>query len=318
MRRYMQIVESKQTLAELQTTQGAAPPPVIPDHGDQGGPKGGAYWLKGAAMIRVPGGGRDDVGENDFAIQVYLHPEAFGLSLDDVIATYNRMYHNTEHMQRVLKLYQQEGEVGYLQSLGMRMAGMNTLFENGWGYLRYEPDFERITILAATAWAKRVVGAASQKFHFIQMEEVAITLFGKNKSSFRFRREDFPGFTGLFGAIMDWLRTGQIPTQVWYYAIVPSVATVTNGLKADFRYVSANHYNKKAYAITVYPHGMVDMRPTNFEGVMIRFPQEALPADSREGYEELRNVRVVYNTEPFSIPVNMLQVKQQQHWAPLA
>jgi hypothetical protein len=309
-RRWISLVETR--LNELEVAGGSAPPPAMIDRGRGNDPKGGEYWIKASAAVPIAG---------DFATMALRTPEAFALSDQDILSAAPGVMKDSSMFERAYAHYHETGEEISLSFFGARMIGMTVLFQHGWALVNYDPP-SRFALQASPEHMKRGFEAAADRFALTQVDIITLhavteVFTPSGVKTMTFRKEDFPGFSGPFGAVIDWLTTGKLPEQHWVYAIVADYASIAGGLHSVEQRIHIGKWSGTENKIDIYLNGMTDRRPRQFNGIMIRFPLSAAPRDVRQNHEGVTQHYMLHRKQAFVIPPAAIQVKSGNHWAPL-
>lgn len=309
-------------ICELMVATGGTLPPLdIEDERRGGGPNGGAMWFNGSATIRVP-------KDYDYAQMVFVRPEDFGVTTDQVLAALAGDKFSHDAYRQWLQQDHRPGSYearSPLNHFGGRQAGIGFLLSHGWAYIEYEPP-SQIKITVSPEHAKTLCSAAGKRFSLMALDRVVLWLcrqYGtpNGNQKVEFRKEDYPGFTGVFGGLMDYLKTGQTPEADWIYVVSPeSPDTVARrGLAAEPGTVShGNAYYTDRYRLEFYVNGMVDTRPKTHQGHMYRIPRRMVPDGLDHVAHDYKPCYILYGRRPFALGPAGLQVKTAAGWKPVA
>jgi hypothetical protein len=311
-------------LVELLQTSSSGNPPVLTDPGDDGGPKGGKYWVRGTDKVSIV---------DDFAVMVYRSPQEFGLSREALMDRVKQLTNakTAEYIERSVREFWQREDTNSHKSefdrnnvatfSGGRVVGANVLLSAGWGFVDYDTD--NLSLWVSDSAVKPVIEAIGKQFPLMQIATFTVLLMKglwtatpDGQTTIRFRREDFPGIAGMFQAIMHWARTGEYPEQHWLYTI--PLGDPADGITADGpkNLYIGNWTERNVYLINYMPDGLW-FRAWRDKGTVVRFPASAIPPGIERSRNDSTHTHALWSKQPFAISAEHLQTMVGGFWRPL-
>lgn len=300
------------------------PPPRPRGEGD--GPRGGMFWLHGEALFRIDPKVNEIVSPSGQA--VLLNPDKFGLTPEAIM---QELRPHGEGQYSPANEYQQ-----YLDGTDYDLSHMALLWKSskivyammlrkGWASVIFQPP-ESIHFSMIPSVIKTQVAAAAEHFPLMQIDHIAITeitnfndlsdrhpTLTKNKSLL-FRKEDFKGFAGPFGAMMNWTGGGEAPAGNYLYF---RTRLPVPQLQATIKNVSTDKGYRRRWGITFFAE------PPKADGellvarvpLMMVFNGMAYQKHWNRGMATGRNgTATLYSDRPFGIPSREVEVQQDGVW----
>lgn len=302
-------------------------PPPRPPHprGEGDGPRGGMFWLHGAQCLRIATKVNEIVFPSGQA--VLLNPETYGLT---PAAIMQELRPHGSGQYSPASAYQQ-----YLDGTDYDLSHVSLLWKaskivyammlrKGWASVIFHPP-ESIHLAMIPGVVKQQMAAAAEHFPLMQIDHIAVTeitnfddlsdrhpTLTKNKSLL-FRKEDFKGFAGPFGAVMDWTGGGEAPASNYLYfrtqlPIRPLSATIKN--------VATDKGYRRRWGITFFavPPKATDELVARVP-LMTVFNGMAFQKHWNRGVSQGRNgTATLYSDRPFGVAPRDVEVQQDGVW----
>lgn len=296
-------------IVELQDTKTGGDPPTLLDEPGGRRPEGGKYWFHAGQKIIVP-------PHSDFAIQPMEQYQQFGFNPRDMLAWFEQ--HNkvaANELQRHLK----DPAARIFGNLGTRSGCIMYAIVQGWAYIEYEEQ-------GALIWldgqhARQIVHAAGSLFPMMGMEVIKLVLPREGDAftnrAINFRKEDYAGFAGAYGAVMQWVKDGTVPQQDWTYTLMHTGDVLdAAGLHAKpMDYARKGGWtDRKIFGIPYFGRrGAISYFGQQKGGTIFRFPT-SVAVDLGLDRGQFVNDEVLYSKKPFVIPAAVLQRKTGSGW----
>lgn len=229
MRNLMELVSA----LDRKTDQGSGDPPPRPPRGEGQGPRDGVYWLRDDMFVPITGKANEIVFLSGQVVM--LDPQRFGLTEQKIMAAlqavgtgphsaaseYQTYLNGTDYDMSHVALLWKASRIVYRMML-----------ESGWAWVKYLAP-EMIQLAATPHAAKQQLTAAGERFPMVQIDKITVTLMtefmgasdrfpqlSRNKT-LTFTKEQYQGFAGPFGAILDWIGGGEAPESNYLYLTMP-------------------------------------------------------------------------------------------------
>ena len=302
-------------IVELQDTKtGGAPPTLVDEPDGRRSPQGGHYWFRAGQKIALS----PDPLRSDFAIQPMIQYREFGFNPNDMLAWFEQ--HNKlagDEMRRHLK----DPDAMVFGNLGTRSGCIMYAIIHGWAYIEYEEQWAGIWLDGQHA--REIVNAAGHLFPMMGMEVIKLVLPKEGNAftnrTIAFRKEDYAGFAGAYGALMQWVKDGTVPQQDWTYTVMQTGDVLdAAGLHAKpIDYARKGGWtDRKVFGIPYFGRrGVMSYFGLHKQngGTIFRFPTE-VARDLGLDRGQFVNDEVLYSKKPFVIPANVLQRKSGSGW----
>lgn len=300
-------------IVELQdTVTGGAPPTLVDEPDGRRLPDGGKCWFRGGRKVMIPPDGL----RSDFAIQPMAQYQKFGFNPNDMLAWFEQ--HNKiagDELQRHLS----DPDAMIFGNLGTRSGCIMYAITHGWAYIEYDTQWAGIWLDGKHARA--IVHAAGNLFPMMNMEAIRLVLPKEGEAftnrTIDFRKEDHPGFTGAYGALMQWVKDGTVPQQEWTYTVMQTGDVLdAAGLHAKpLDYARKGGWtDRKVFGIPYLGRrGVMSYFSQPNGGTVFRFPTE-IARDLALERGDYVNDMVLYSKNPFVIPADVLQRKTVSGW----
>lgn len=323
-RRFITIVEREMSRDKSSIIDSGSSFPPLPEKGGGRGPREGEFWMKGSTLLAVPG--PENHINFDFAQMIYVYPEKFGMTIEQVI---DEVARTDEFTANVLRRWR-AGEFDSLQMdrrpashAGGRSSGLRLMFSRGWSFV--ESRIDRISMITTREILRSAVSDLAGNFPLINTEEITVSIHkARNGMSewtetVTFRKEDFAAMAGHFSALLHWAGTGEAPVQNYGYIARSRLGDLSNGIESEIGHVQ---HGNALYADRHRLFFLNGSPTTRYEVVrqgrqnFVRFPTKYLDG-LRSTYDGAHRAYCAYSDKPFVIPPEALQVWSGRAWVPM-
>lgn len=285
-------------------------PPVADIERDDGGNSGGDYWVGPTGKVVID---KDQYGGSDHTQMVYRMPEAFGISREELMKELEPHEFNHANISRWNAAEATDSHSSEYSrrspdsTMGGRGLAQAILFRRGWIVVSYDPP-QRITIMGSKDGIKHDIQHAMDHFPMMKCDQIYVLLYdGKDmaaRANTTFYKEDYPGFAGHVGALIDWVNGDHTPREGYIY--LARDAKVSHG----FLHIQ-NRGGAKAYFVPYLneQHG----RHARDRNGLQRIPSSQLPRGLKHDYSQVHG-SILYSAQPFDLPT-IAQMWNGRHWA---
>ena len=298
LRHFIRIVE----LNDVST--GTPPPPTMVDDPGRRGENSGKYWFRNHEKLGLVAVSPTDYNI-DFAMQPLTRYKEFGFQPQQIIAW---MEQHNHYALESFKMYLANPSEGIWNNSGTRNGSISYAISQGWAYIEYNEQDG--TIWLDAHHAKAVVSSAGSMFPMMGMERIGLVLPRSSADAFvnktvSFFKDDYSGFAGAYGGLMQWAKDGTVPVQNWVYTMTDQPVGSAGLVGEPLKYVYiGNATYRNVFYIRYFTRNAVRLMKGE-KGTMYRFPVEiANNLSLRQAGSNMGDLKL-FSQEPFTIPADL-------------
>jgi hypothetical protein len=259
---------------------------------------------------------------------VIQNPENFGLTSDEIMAMLSSYGDDKYSPINEYKRFLADPSIDLSHTALLWKSSKivyKEMIKHGWALIDYDPPFA-IHFTMIQDVAKRQIASAAEHFSLLQMDKIVITIvknFGglldkyphasRNKTLV-FTKDEFKGFSGTFGGVMDWSNGSDAPNSNFLYF---RISKPYNGTWSAQMNVPTQTGYAKRWGIRFRPNA-AEIKTDEYSEIG-RIPRSLMYSISNSdrtklGIATTKNGIVMYSDKTFFINPSDVEILQNGKW----